>query len=187
MNRPETSPRKRFGSATVGHIVAGLCGSRKVLSIVAPAIILCSAFPGCLREEPQISTDEQPRTYQDPTWLVEPMQYPQSGLDRIEKRLKDASYPLNPIANPDPNRYGANGGRALRCDVVGVDLIFWIYDDQETAWRAGELWEGEVSLPLRWTVSENLLLVLFADDDFAGVSEKVAEKLMASFSGLQGG
>ncbi|MCK4593564.1 hypothetical protein KAU45_03615 [bacterium] len=155
--------------------------------MVASATILGSIFPGCLREEPQISTDEQPRTYQDSTWPVEPMQYPLSSLDRIEKRLKGSSYPLIPIANPDPNQYGANGGRALRCDVVGVDLLFWTYDDQETARRAGELWEEKVNLPLRWTVSENLLLVLFADDDFAGVSEEVAEELMASFAGARGG
>lgn len=114
------------------------------------------------------------------------MQYPPSGLDRAWEMLKDSPYPLTPISNPDPNQYGANGGKGLRCDVVGVDLLLWTYDNRETAMRAGELWEGKISLPLRWTVSDNLLLVVFADDDFAGVSEEAAEELMAIFAGCEG-
>lgn len=106
----------------------------------------------------------------------------QADLDRVEERLKDSRYSLAPIANPDPNQYGANGGRALRCNLVGVDLLFWTFDDEPKAREAGERWEGGDGPPRRWTVAGNLLLVLFADDDFTGVSAKAAVELMQIFA-----
>ncbi|OGD71910.1 MAG: hypothetical protein A2Y64_01580 [Candidatus Coatesbacteria bacterium RBG_13_66_14] len=106
----------------------------------------------------------------------------QRDLDRAAERLEDSRYPLAATVNPDPNQYGANGGRALRCDLVGLDLFFWTFDDESKAREAGENWDSVAGHPLRWTVAGNLLLVIFSDDDFTGVSAEAAGELIDIFA-----
>jgi hypothetical protein len=182
MNRSEPPPGRGSGPATVGETVAGLSDARPGIRALLPAIILALLLAGCARDEPRVPSEEG-RDHLTPTDLAVFTRDSQGALDRVEERLKDSAYPLVPIANPDPNQYGANGGRALRCDLVGVDLLFWVFDDEESARRAGERWEGEVATPMRWTLSKNLLLLAFADDDFAGVSADAAEELFGIFTG----
>jgi len=162
--------------------VAGRFSERAARRFPAAVIILSLLAAGCMRDEPPIAHGGS-QTGAAPPDVVLHMWDSQRDLDRVVERLEDSRYPLTAIVNPDPNQYGANGGRALRCDLVGVDLLFWTFDDEPKAREAGERWEDEAGQPLRWTVAGNLLLVLFADDDFTGISAEAAGEISKIFAG----
>jgi hypothetical protein len=178
MNRPASDIKRREGSA---EPATGPFHSRSISRIFAVAIILFISAAGCMRDEPPIAHGGS-QTGSVPPEVVLHMWDTQADLDRVVVRLEDSRYSLTDIVNPDPNQYGADGGRALRCDLVGVDLLFWTFDDEAKAREAGERWENEAGQPLRWTVAGNMLLVLFADDDFTGVSAEAAGELSKIFA-----
>jgi len=166
--------------------VAGRFRRRTTPALLASTFFVFLLVAGCTRDEPPVAHGGS-QTGSAPSEVTLHLWDTQADLDRVEERLEDSRYPLAAIVNPDPNQYGADGGRALRCDLVGVDLLFWTFDDESKAREAGERWEGGDGPPLRWTVSGNLLLVLFADDDFTGVSAEATGELMQIFAAVGDG
>jgi hypothetical protein len=172
MNRPASKTKRREGSAE---------RVRAYTPALAVASLLLFSTAGCVRDEPPVTSGGH-QNGPVPADAVLHLGDARADLDRAEERLEGSGYPLKPIANPDPNQYGADGGRALRCDLVGVDLFFWTFDDGARAREAGERWEAGAGHPLRWTATGNLLLVLFSDDDFTGTSAEAAVELMKVFA-----
>jgi len=177
MNRLASSFYEPEGSTKPAR---GRSPGRALPWVTAAAIISVFTVVGCTRDEPPVAHGGT--TGSAPAGITLHLWDTQRDLDRAEERLEDSRYPLKPATNPDPNQYGADGGRALRCDLVGVDLFFWTFDDEAKAREAGGRWEVEAGHPLRWTVAGNLLLVLFADDDFTGVSEEASAELLYIFA-----
>jgi hypothetical protein len=178
MKRPASNKRVREGSA---ERVVGRFHGCTTPAFLASTFFVFLLFAGCTGDEPPVSQGGS-ETDSGQSDVTLHLWDSQTDLEQVEERLRDSRYPLASIANPDPNQYGADGGRALRCDLVGVDLFFWTFDDESKAREAGERWEGEAGPPLRWTVAGNLLLVLFSDDDFTGVSAEAAGELERIFT-----